>query len=897
MRLKAIELDQVGTFGRPIKIDGIGPGLNVLAGANELGKSTILRGLTALFTEQHRAGKQSIRSLRPYVGGAPFLACDYEYDEQSWRLEKRFLAAHMALLERIDGSERYQGADAENRLDKMLGEGSALGTSLPLLWVDQGASSFDVPVLTDGARQSLGQLLSAQAENTSGVGAAQAVLRAVDAELGQLVTEKTGKARKNSSYHNLIAEHAQLSSSLEEAQRKASDAEQRLARLTELQHASAELQDPKIQVSLEAQISEHEQRLQRAEEARLKLQQLSDRVAFLDNQKKQREATLADYDEGLQQLHAIGSAMSAADVELVAIAAKNVIVVDQLQTVEADLKARIQRAAALNEEAEQLRRADEQINQHQRLQQLTSQRDRLGAISSEIAGIDLELDGLTWPEDTIVKLRRSGSQIEQGRARQEASAPRVVFSYQPGRDSGFRLDEQDIADGAEVTVSGPLVIEVEGVGRIEVVPSASDGLAAVAQGLTVATAEYDACLALMRAVDAGDAEVREERRVALRQSRQLLLSERNVIAPDGEAQLSDEQTRLRSLGADNQDALVAVPLKANGDTGARLSAAEIAVELCAVQASKVEGAATLETLRGEKSGIDQRRGEIAAELRVRRTRHDELRIKYAQDDGAADQREEHVALVAAAEQELNAAVRERLAVQEVALTETVTLELKQNLVDLRARLKSRGEQLNSVLQETGHVEGMLARDFEDGASDQVGELRDRVEELGERIKECELHIAALRLLSGQLRSETTRRRDAIARPLARRLSSLAARIWPGAEVPLNSDLAVDGLVRSGQQEGTDRVSSGTREQVAVLARLAYAGLLAEGCEPLPVILDDPLVYSDDHRLEALFETMAEAAQAHQVIILTCHKRSFEPLVSRFGATRLTIEEMSELPGA
>ena len=158
MRLKAIELDQVGTFGRPIKIDGIGPGLNVLAGANELGKSTILRGLTALFTEQHRAGKQSIRSLRPYVGGAPFLACDYEYDEQSWRLEKRFLAAHMALLERIDGSERYQGADAENRLDKMLGEGSALGTSLPLLWVDQGASSFDVPVLTDGARQSLGQL-------------------------------------------------------------------------------------------------------------------------------------------------------------------------------------------------------------------------------------------------------------------------------------------------------------------------------------------------------------------------------------------------------------------------------------------------------------------------------------------------------------------------------------------------------------------------------------------------------------------------------------------------------------------------------------------------------------------------------------------------------------------
>lgn len=889
MHLETIELDQVGIFTSPVRISGITPGLNVLAGANELGKSTILRGLTTLFTEQHRAAKQSVRNLRPYDGGAPFLACVYQQGGHSWRLEKRYLSAHAALLERIDGSERHQGADAENRLNELLGDEASLASVLPLLWVEQGARSFDVPVLTDGARHSIGQLLSAQAENTSGVGMAQAVLRAVEAELGQLVTEKTGRARKNSSYDKLLVERKQVSIALVDARRKASEAEHRIGRLTELQQVSADLQDPEAKAGLETQISEHEKRLRSAEEARSKLQQISERVAFLESQKKQRAVTLAEHDAGLEELSSLGAVLSGADKELADIADRKVAIIQKFQAAEGELVELVGRQTALHAQAEQYRRAAEQDSRRERLYHLARQDERLGLIAKELEEIDAELGGMAWSGETLTKLRRARARVDQALARKQASAPRVCIAYNPGRQQGFRIAGEDVRDGDEVTVDAPLAIEVEGIGRIDVLPVAGDVMASLAGAMQAATEEFNGYLRLMGASDADDAEAREHRRNELAQRRRLLLSERQALAPDGEAKLRSELSQLRAKEADVHSLVAPDPAETNCSSGSAVTRESLASDLKSVQAAHVAAQSRMETLKAEKTAIDQRRAEIAAELRVRRTRHDELRSKFASEGNGGNQRDELVALVEVAEQQLNEAVRERLAVQEVALTETATVELKQGLADLRGRMRSRGEQLAAALHEMRHIEGMLARDFEDGAGDQVSELADRAEQLDVRIQDAEEHIAALRLLAEHLRSETTKRRDAIAKPLATRLSALASRVWPDVDVPLNSDLAVDGLVRRGQQEQSDRISSGTREQIAVMARLAYADLIAESDEPLPVILDDPLVYSDDHRLEALFETMAEAAKVHQVIVLTCHERAFEPLVGRFGATRLVIE--------
>jgi len=69
----------------------------------------------------------------------------------------------------------------------------------------------------------------------------------------------------------------------------------------------------------------------------------------------------------------------------------------------------------------------------------------------------------------------------------------------------------------------------------------------------------------------------------------------------------------------------------------------------------------------------------------------------------------------------------------------------------------------------------------------------------------------------------------------------------------------------------DAQSFGTREQLALLTRLAYADLLREAGRPTLIILDDGLVHSDDQRLGQMKRILYEAASRHQILIFTCHE--------------------------
>ena len=64
------------------------------------------------------------------------------------------------------------------------------------------------------------------------------------------------------------------------------------------------------------------------------------------------------------------------------------------------------------------------------------------------------------------------------------------------------------------------------------------------------------------------------------------------------------------------------------------------------------------------------------------------------------------------------------------------------------------------------------------------------------------------------------------------------------------------------------LSDGTKEQLAVIIRLACATIVAPS-GGVPVILDDVLGYSDPHRLEAMGAVLSEAGRTTQVIVFTC----------------------------
>jgi uncharacterized protein YhaN len=90
-------------------------------------------------------------------------------------------------------------------------------------------------------------------------------------------------------------------------------------------------------------------------------------------------------------------------------------------------------------------------------------------------------------------------------------------------------------------------------------------------------------------------------------------------------------------------------------------------------------------------------------------------------------------------------------------------------------------------------------------------------------------------------------------------------------------LLPDTLIRDGQEEPIDILSGGTQEQVALLVRLAFARMLAAAGRVAPVILDDALVFTDDDRIERMFDALHRQAGDLQIIVLTCRQRAFRDL--------------------
>ena len=80
-------------------------------------------------------------------------------------------------------------------------------------------------------------------------------------------------------------------------------------------------------------------------------------------------------------------------------------------------------------------------------------------------------------------------------------------------------------------------------------------------------------------------------------------------------------------------------------------------------------------------------------------------------------------------------------------------------------------------------------------------------------------------------------------------------------------------------------STGTIEQIGLMARLALGAALSSAEQPAVAILDDPLTHSDRYRLSQMRAVLRDAAQGHptanpptgplQILVFTCHPEWFE----------------------
>ena len=99
MKLLAIRMAAFRRFEAPAAIEGLTSGINVLAGPNEMGKSTVYRALEAAFMTRFKVSGVALYGMRPYAGGEPLIEVEFEESSlRSTRLsERRLLGSSRAI--------------------------------------------------------------------------------------------------------------------------------------------------------------------------------------------------------------------------------------------------------------------------------------------------------------------------------------------------------------------------------------------------------------------------------------------------------------------------------------------------------------------------------------------------------------------------------------------------------------------------------------------------------------------------------------------------------------------------------------------------------------------------------------------------------------------------------
>jgi DNA repair exonuclease SbcCD ATPase subunit len=883
MRLRRIEIEDFRRLAGRWELDGLGDGLTVIGGDNEEGKSTLLAAVKAALLEHHRVGGQVRETMTAHGGGTPRVALTFESSQTIFRLEKEF--GRRCELRWSDG--RFTGDEAEERLAELLRFERRQGRAerraehqglLALFWVEQG-TSFDSGV-TDAALAAQHGRIAGSIEAEIGVvtaGPALSRLRErVQEQMARFLTPK-GQVRKG-------GELDQVSGRLDQLAREAEQLRAARRRYDQLVDRLEAAREERRRFEAGDRLGRARARLERARSELERIGELEAERTLVEQEIRTAAAELARLEAELRQRAEQGRELERLAAELVQIAAEVERVASERAAAEAEVVraeaaelAAVERAADRRRRfllAESARQLVEQMATAQRLERARVEADQL---HGELVRLEAELARSPLREATVQALRQKAAALD----RQEASLAAVATTLELVPEAGRRVRRPDgrAVEVGRLELVEPAELLLEGFGRIRVLPGGAD-LEARRQAAAQARADLERALLEAGVGDLAAAETALASRHGLEQERArhrtaLETVLRAAQVPDrdtlaGRVAVLERQieSRRQGLGEGLDPQALAAELEPLRD---RLREDDAAVE-AARSASAGRGAA-LAALRERSAGTEERR-------RARERRREELSGTLARAEAERPRAALETA-VAEAGASL-AARRSRLAELDARLA---SLDAE----GVRARLEAAGREIAALdaerqrlRTEVDRLEGEARGLGAEACSSRLDELEPELAELARRQTAVEREAAAWRLLATELEAAERAVRDRLVEPVRARLAPLLKRLWPDAEPVLDpASLAPRGLRRDGIEEGLDTLSVGTREQLAILVRLALAELLLEREGEAPcLILDDALVFADEARLERMQAILAGSAERLQVLLLTCRPRDYLGLPGR-----------------
>ncbi|MGZ9083589.1 MAG: ATP-binding protein, partial [Rhodoplanes sp.] len=541
------------------------------------------------------------------------------------------------------------------------------------------------------------------------------------------------------------------------------------------------------------------------------------------------------------------------------------------------------RLAAAERAADSARACELAAHDAERVAELRTRLDQARALRDRIGVLHQAFAVLTIAPDALRRIEQAAQDLDAAQMRREAKAPRIAIRLGPHGVRRVTCGGETITGPRDLAVRESLRIEVADIASIEITPAASPE---DAQSIDRARDKLEREL---RAVGAGSlAEARERRAKAddIATEQRGLAAELAVIAPgtkgeDGvvllERALSEAQAKLRALAGMSETLSDREALRA------LRGAAEQARD-----ALKREHRDLQAVVLAARSTIAAENMRLAAFRADRAAAQDRLAEDLAL---CPDEERPHRLVALAAEAAQASALFAQAQAEAARLRATVPSCEQREAIEARVKrltqaIAARQDRLREVERDIAGLQGRIASRGGEGLGERESEQAEALALAEKELARIERRLAALHLLRDTI--ETCRReaREKFLAPVKRAMQPYLQTLFPGADAELDEHFTIGGVQRSGADiEPFGSLSDGTREQIAIIVRLAFGRLLAERGQPAPVVLDDSLVFSDDERIERMFDVLMQAAEKQQVIVLTCRSRAFQSC----GGRALAIE--------
>ncbi|MCX7693211.1 AAA family ATPase [Tepidimonas taiwanensis] len=861
MKLRELRVSQWRRFREPLTLT-FSDGINLLAGPNEAGKSTLAGAIRTAFFERYTT--TTVEHLRPWGDSAasPEVELVFEWAGQTWRLTKRFLGKRRCDL-RV-GTQHHSNDDAENRLAALLGyHYPGRGASKPehwgvpgLLWVEQGRlQELMEPVAhaSDRIQAALGAELSAM---TSSVG--DAVLRRIEQLRAELLTG-TGAARGE------LKAAAQARDTLREEaaklQRQVAQYQADVDQLSRLRQEEAAAQAERPDLALQQALQAAQQQLAQVEALTTERDALQRNLDALAREQPLLEQRLGQLEQLERDVQRSQTELAREQSLREALGAQRQTLTQRLHDARQALEALRGRQARWQQRQQRLTLEQQHQQAQAELERLQAAHQRAVQTHETLLALQAQLQRLALPAGVLDAIVARQTRLREFDIRLQAAATRLRYTLAPGVT--VTLADTRLEGEGECLITAGQTLDIPGVGRLHIEPGGSD-IAALTREREAAATELAQLLQQHGLADVAHAQQRaaqcQQLETQLAHTRQTL----QWLAPGGLDALAQDVARAQTAVAQLRQRLDTLPMPAHDESA---DADGTPIEAQVEQANQ-----TVAQLEAAERLLAQQL--VAADVRLEQLAQERQRLQaaltLARDSGEDQQVRQRLHTIAAE----RAALTQRLADLGAQIAALQPQALRQDIERLSRSLETLRTQAAQRRDAIVRLQTRLDTLGAQGLEEQWQQCRAQLEAAERRHQELDTRARALDLLHKTLIAKRDERKRRLQQPLLERIHHYLRLLFPGARATLDDALLPQGVERAGEYTALLDLSFGAQEQLGLISRLAYADLLQAAGHPTLIILDDALVHSDRQRLAQMKRILYDAAQRHQVILLSCHPENW-----------------------